>query len=421
MNSQAILVAITILMTVSISHAGGKISGCGVVTLGYAKGAKNENLGSKRLQPRQLLMTPDGHKLEVVKYGGEGVRGIAYKVKNSKDSNFWALKLAKDGEPQTMKSFAQEEGKIEGRKAAGLKQPDVFELGRDYNLKMWVDGTSGEEYFEGWVDRGMPKGEKQIKALSKMIHEAAERGVYVGDLNPSNLLWTKNEEWVVIDSGTHRTDLSKKEILERYIEHNVGRRWTDDYSEDVQIRFKAELRDAGKKASSSETHERAEYKLEVLSTVTDGHKALVYKVRDQNGNIYAEKVPKDDSKKAAESIRKEPIKTEELKKLNVRYARLFAHGDGFILKEWVEGTRGDKWVKDWVANGSKKSDPVYKNLMALFDSLIEQGVYVGNLKDLNLIYDGTEWVIVDFGSIEGGISKKELKEKYKDVFENRWL
>lgn len=162
-------------------------------------------------------------------------------------------------------------------------------------------------------------------------------------------------------------------------------------------------------------------KLLIEKVIDDGHKALVFKVQDEQGKVFAFKVARSEDPDILKSITKEPRKVPELERLKLRYARIYQSGENYILKEWVEGKRGDAWMKDWIAGGAQESDLAFKKLAELFAGLAVQNTYVGNLKDLNLIFDGHEWVLVDIGSIREGESQEAVLHEYEDVFKSRWL
>ncbi|MFN8845776.1 MAG: hypothetical protein ACK5W9_02895 [Bdellovibrionales bacterium] len=117
-------------------------------------------------------------------------------------------------------------------------------------------------------------------------------------------------------------------------------------------------------------------------------------------------------------------KIELYEKLNVPYARIIEAGPDYLVKEWVEGIRGDEWIKGWVKLSSQKRklDPRYLQLMELFDQISNQKAYVGNLKAINMIHDGVQWVVVDSSTpkLQAG-EIQEIRAKYNDVFQKRWI
>lgn len=170
-------------------------------------------------------------------------------------------------------------------------------------------------------------------------------------------------------------------------------------------------------------------KLKITKAILDGHKGMVYRATDHKGHLYAIKVPRYDLEgfdyDILKSFAKEPLKAIEFDKLDVAYARIFEYGTDYLVKEWVEGIRGDEWIKEWLKKSEKEreKDPRYLQLMQLFDHLASQRVYVGNLKAINLIHDGEDWVIVDSGTPDYNYSssRRKNRKKYQSVFESRWV
>ncbi len=169
-------------------------------------------------------------------------------------------------------------------------------------------------------------------------------------------------------------------------------------------------------------------KLKIAKVILDGHKGIVYKAIDKNGKAWALKVPRFDLPEfnydVKASLVKEVAKIPVYEKLNVPYARIIEAGPDYLVKEWVEGVRGDEWVQSWskLSSSKRKSDPRYQQLMQLFEHISMQGAYVGNLKAINMIHDGQNWVIVDSSTpkLEAG-RPEDMRAKYSDVFEKRWI
>ncbi|MGE4131168.1 MAG: hypothetical protein AB7F86_05985 [Bdellovibrionales bacterium] len=159
----------------------------------------------------------------------------------------------------------------------------------------------------------------------------------------------------------------------------------------------------------------------VRQVVEDGHKSLVYRLKAEDGRRLALKIARPGDPSNLESLQKEVGKVAAIEKLGLPQARILASGQKFLLKEWVQGVRGDVWISSWLASGSSTQDPKFQDLKKLFRQLAEMKIYLGNLKDLNLIYDGTKWVIVDAGKIEKRDSVEELLKEYAEVFWRRWV
>jgi len=90
-------------------------------------------------------------------------------------------------------------------------------------LKEWIDGTRADAWLAKWQSAGAPLADPAVKSLHKLLKQSANSGVYVGDLNPKNLIWN-GSAWIIVDSGSVRSDLSLDEILSRYKE-KMTTRW----------------------------------------------------------------------------------------------------------------------------------------------------------------------------------------------------
>lgn len=92
-------------------------------------------------------------------------------------------------------------------------------------LKDWIEGTRADEWMKEWTAQGSPIDAPPVQALKKLIGGAAQKGVYIGDLNAKNLIWDiKAGQWGVIDSGGVREGLSVDEALDRYAD-KIPHRW----------------------------------------------------------------------------------------------------------------------------------------------------------------------------------------------------
>lgn len=167
-------------------------------------------------------------------------------------------------------------------------------------------------------------------------------------------------------------------------------------------------------------------RLQVTRVILDGHKGVVYQALDKNGRAYAVKVPRFDLEDynydSMESLQREIDKIPGYVTLGVPYAMIYEHGRDYVVKEWVEGTRGDLWVRQWVENGRNSKDPLYLQLLQLFDSIASQKAHIGNMKSINLIHNGLDWVIVDGGNSKFDFGKpKDIYARYLETFNNRWV
>lgn len=189
------------------------------------------------LKAGDIIETEDGLRLFYVDHGGKGRRGVVYKVKNEK-GQFLALKVAKNDDPDTLESFAEEGVKAHDAAKAGFRVPKIFEHKKTYIVKEWVQGLLAKDWLAQWAAGGFDSNDKAFGELKSVLKKSAKRGLYTGDLNRKNLIW--NDEWIVIDSGTTTAEYSPSQVWARYVE-NISSRWSKELNDEVAKKFKRAL------------------------------------------------------------------------------------------------------------------------------------------------------------------------------------
>lgn len=189
-------------------------------------------------EPGDVVQTSPKAKYKIIKFLDEGKRGKAFRSETM-DGEEVVLKVAVDNEADTLKSFSEEAEKNKGYKLAKFPHAKLIEYGKNFMVKEFISGTRADEWLKEWVNNGMPSGTPQLKNLSQALKSAAQLGVYIGDLNPKNLIWD-GKKWVIIDSGTWRDDLDKAGILDRYKDKVVSR-WTKHFASSVKTKLAKEL------------------------------------------------------------------------------------------------------------------------------------------------------------------------------------
>ena len=140
-------------------------------------------------------------------------------------------------------------------------------------------------------------------------------------------------------------------------------------------------------------------------------------MKDQRGVLYMYTLGKKrDTKKAVE-------RAAILARLGVPHPKVVASGSpterrndpaarrdrrvGYVLRQWVEGIRGDDWLKAWQSMGAPTHVDAVEKLVALFDKAALGGMYIGNVNPKDLMYAepmfrgaGSDWYIMDCGSIK---------------------
>jgi hypothetical protein len=174
----------------------------------------------------QRVVTLSGLKLEVVRAVDQGKRGVVFQVKELSTGKVYALKVAKDSDPETLASIADESKKKSKLAERGLPHAAMIEQSERFVVTEWVDGVRGDQWVDTWLKSGAPADAPESLALRALMEASAEKKVYIGDLNPKNLIYQAQPgRWVIVDSGSIRQDLTQSEILERYREAIV-RRWS---------------------------------------------------------------------------------------------------------------------------------------------------------------------------------------------------
>ena len=187
-----------------------------------------------------------------------------------------------------------------------------------------------------------------------------------------------------------------------------------------------------------------ELSLTVLQELSAGRNKRTYKVKDQRGVLYIYKYAK------RKEIKKEAERAATLARLGLPHSKIVATGSerrrsrssldgrarehskdtGYVLREWIEGMRGDDWLKSWQSFGAPFDSSGVKSLFALFDKAARAGTYVGHLNPECLVYNNlggtgssvprdTGWYIVECGSIIELPARDAATRYFWKVFE-RW-
>lgn len=161
-------------------------------------------------------------------------------------------------------------------------------------------------------------------------------------------------------------------------------------------------------------------KLTILRRIDDGHAGVVFRVRDDDGNILALKVPRKESEKQFKKLHQEVAKNARMQSLGLPIAEITEEGGDYLVKRWIDGLRGDHWFIQWNEKGRPLDDLAWRRLCEMFDMLAAQNVYVQNLKDLNMIWDGQKWVVIDVGYFKTGLTPQQALGRYYETFDGRW-
>ena len=156
-----------------------------------------------------------------------------------------------------------------------------------------------------------------------------------------------------------------------------------------------------------------ELSLTVLKELESGRSKRVYKVKDQRGVLYVYKHMKK------RDVKKEVERTVLLVRFTLPHAKVVASGSDYLLREWVEGIRGDAWLKSWESFGAPMEAEAVASLSVMLDKASRAGVYVGSLEPEDLVFDGDHWSILNCGSVRE-LPPKEVATRYFWKMFERW-
>jgi predicted Ser/Thr protein kinase len=158
---------------------------------------------------------------------------------------------------------------------------------------------------------------------------------------------------------------------------------------------------------------------EVLENIGQGRRGVIFKIKDSKNQFFTLKVAKNNEPETLASIAKEEEKAKSWSGAGLRHSKIFVLKENFVLKEFIDGTPGDILVDEFLAGKTEHQPAMYK-IFAIVENLMKKGIYAGDFRPANLIFNGSEWVIIDGGSLQNGLSFEEAREKWQKKFEKRW-
>lgn len=151
-----------------------------------------------------------------------------------------------------------------------------------------------------------------------------------------------------------------------------------------------------------------------------GRRSRVFQVRTEQGRQLAWKVPVDRLPEALRSLKREGRKDRRLTRAGLAHAGLIKSGRDYLLQEWIEGVRGDVWLRRWREEGSPSGSEPLRRLKELFRSALRRRIYIRDLNPNNLVWDGGRWVIIDCGSVKRKRSRRAAEELYRREWRREW-
>jgi hypothetical protein len=160
----------------------------------------------------------------------------------------------------------------------------------------------------------------------------------------------------------------------------------------------------------------------LLSVNNDGHSGTVYKMMSvSSGELYCLKLAISLEFEFLTSILKERKKWLNLERLGIARAEIREYGVNYCVKDWIDGDRGDVWMRRWALAGQPSDDRVFLALLALWECILDRGAYVQNLKAHNCIWDGVKWVIIDIGATKWNVPRGEALVRFHRTFNRHWV
>jgi len=130
-----------------------------------------------------------------------------------------------------------------------------------------------------------------------------------------------------------------------------------------------------------------------------GRRGFVYPVEDENGRRFALKVAANCCRETLLSLRGEVKKNRSYQRYGFRHADIVATGPDYMLK-----TGAVPWIR----------------LIALIQNCIECRIYLRDLNQNNLIWDGANWVIIDGGSVKKYLRRTRVRQLYIEEISLNW-
>ncbi|MDP8213932.1 MAG: hypothetical protein RAO92_02105 [Candidatus Euphemobacter frigidus] len=158
----------------------------------------------------------------------------------------------------------------------------------------------------------------------------------------------------------------------------------------------------------------------ILAIAGRGRRSIVYQIKDGGGQRRALKVATDLRPETIASIKNERMKALAYTRYGFKHAEVISGGPDFVIKRWVDGTRGDEWTREWAKTGCPPNSPQFIRLVELIHRSAAKKIYLQDLNQNNLIWDGTDWIIIDTGSIKKRFSSSRILRLYREYISENW-
>ncbi len=161
--------------------------------------------------------------------------------------------------------------------------------------------------------------------------------------------------------------------------------------------------------------------LEILELIHDGQKARVYKTQDvDTKKLIALKTVKARScEECIKSLAKSVAVFAELEKTSIIHSKVLEVSEFYIVKEWIDGMTAYEWISGWTGTEMSNTKE-YLRLQAKLKYLKAHGIYISNLGPRNLAWNGSEWAVIDSGSVLSATAD-EVETRFAKNFSDRWV
>ena len=158
----------------------------------------------------------------------------------------------------------------------------------------------------------------------------------------------------------------------------------------------------------------------ILAPALVGRRSRVFQIRTPAGRRLALKLPVNRDRETLRALKREARKARRLDRAGLPHAALVDSGRGYVLQEWISGVRGDAWFRQWREEGSSPASPALLRLQKLFQRALRHRIYVRDLNQNNIIWNGVHWVIIDCGSVKRKRNRRKVEQLYRQELEREW-
>jgi hypothetical protein len=322
------------------------------------------------------------------------------------------------------------------------------------------------EYLFGHSQKGMPKGVKDqvLQVWENASRLAKEKDVWLdikaanfhmgdkGDIRFVDVVPRLNSSYFRFYGPSAGKKFSEEQFLQQFLYHelkgstytkapkdpeNGWKRWKEIEGEEKaepaakpKTPPKAEIAEVKQLENAAGIQLKAGQRFRlnhgtytVVSEVKEaGEDRRVYKVQGEDGRFYVFKHARTNKAEDVGGITKEKTRYGDIAEIGgIRQAEMIEEGNDWLLREWITGFEGDKWLKQWEKDGYPQDHPAWANLRAMLMRSAEANKYIGKIDPEDILWDPAsgEWVIVDSGGVSDRPQKDSIR-RYIEKLGPRW-